>query len=265
LAQALAGLPRARASSRASVLRSIAHAGGAIDDKTHANSIAALDENSAKGFVWFELDFQWTVDGELVCGHDWGPTLQRNDSLVLEQPPTSAESAALFAGHPHAPCTIPALARWLAEHRQARLVTDLKERPMDGLAVLAEQIPDHARRLIAQVYQPEQSAQALALGYRDIIWTLYRYPGTTLDVIRQLASIQPMAVTMDEQRLVGGLGLVLQRAGVPVYVHTINDPEQARRYAMRWGVSGLYTDTLAPLKAETMGDAPEPMSESVLH
>jgi len=83
-------------------------------------------------------------------------------------------------------------------------------------------------------------------------------------VIRQLASIQPMAVTMDEQRLVGGLGLVLQRAGVPVYVHTINDPEQARRYAMRWGVSGLYTDTLAPLKAETMGDAPEPMSESVL-
>jgi hypothetical protein len=43
------------------------------------------------------------------------------------------------------------LARWLAEHPQARVVTDLKERPMEGLAVLAEQIPDHARRLIAQV------------------------------------------------------------------------------------------------------------------
>jgi len=87
---------------------------------------------------------------------------------------------------------------------------------MDGLAVLAEQLPDYARRLIAQVYQPEQSAEALALGYRDIVWTLYRYPGTTLDVVEQLAFIQPMAVTTDEQRLLGGLGLVLRRAGVPV-------------------------------------------------
>jgi len=120
------------------------------------------------------------------------------------------------------------------------VVTDLKERPMDGLAVLAEQIPDHARRLIAQVYQPEQSAQAQALGYRDIIWTLYRYPGTTLDVIRQLASIQPMEVTMDEQRLVGGLGLVLQRVGVPVYVHTSNDAELARRYQTHWGEWSVY-------------------------
>ena len=154
------------------------------------------------------------------------------------------------------------MARWLAEHPQARVVTDLKERPMDGLAVLAEQIPDHARRLIAQVYQPEQFAQALALGYRDIIWTLYRYPGNTLDVVRQLALIQPMAVTMDEQRLLGGLGLVLQRVGVPVYVHTINDAELARRYAMRWGVSGVYTDTLAPLTAEMVGDTAERVGES---
>ena len=29
-----------------------------------------------------------------------------------------------------------------------------------------------------------------------------------------------MAVTMDQQRLGSGLGLTLQRAGVPVYVHT---------------------------------------------
>ena len=80
-------------------------------------------------------------------------------------------------------------------------------------------------------------------------------------VVRQLASIQPMAVTMDEQRLLGGLGLVLQRVGVPVYVHTINDPEQAMRYETRWGVSGLYTDTLAPLTAEMMGDVREAVGE----
>jgi hypothetical protein len=92
-------------------------------------------------------------------------------------PLTLAESAALFAGQPHAPCTIPALARWLAEHPQARVVTDLKGRPMEGLAVLAEQIPDHARRLIAQVYQPEQHAQARWTSSRNLrLFSRWRSP-----------------------------------------------------------------------------------------
>ena len=45
---------------------------------------------------------------------------------------------------------------------------------------------------------------------------------------------------MDEQRLVGGLGLVLQRVGVPVYVHTSNDAELARRYQTHWGEWSVY-------------------------
>jgi len=33
------------------------------------------------------------------------------------------------------------------------------------------------------------------------------------------------------------------------------------RYETRWGVSGLYTDTLAPLTAEMMGDVREAVGE----
>ncbi len=32
----------------------------------------ALDENYAKGFRVFEIDFNYTQSGELVCVHDWG-------------------------------------------------------------------------------------------------------------------------------------------------------------------------------------------------
>ena len=40
------------------MLPSIAHAGGAIDEKTYTNSTDALDEDRAKGVVRFELAFQ---------------------------------------------------------------------------------------------------------------------------------------------------------------------------------------------------------------
>jgi glycerophosphoryl diester phosphodiesterase len=49
---------------------------------------------------------------------------------------------------------------------------------------------------------------------------------------------------MDEQRLASGLGLTLQRAGVAVYVHTVNDVDTAADYLANWGASGVYTDTL---------------------
>jgi hypothetical protein len=135
---------------------------------------------------------------------------------------------------------------WLDAHPDARIVTDLKSRALDGLRVLAEQIPEHGRRLIAKVYQPDEIAQARALGYRDIIWTLYRYPGQTREVVDALSRVRPMAVTMDQQRLASGLGLTLQRAGVAVYVHTVNDVDTAADDLANWGASGVYTDTLTP-------------------
>lgn len=85
--------------------------------------------------------------------------------------------------------------------------------------VLSERAPEHGPRLIAQVYQPDEIAQARALGDRDIIWTLHRYAGQTHDVVDALIQTRPMAVipmvvTIDQQRLASGLGLTLRRAGL---------------------------------------------------
>ena len=227
-------------------LETIAHAGGALEGRTYANSIATLERSLAAGFIWFELDFQWTADGELVCGHDWGPTLLPDLGLTPDVPPTLAQFLRAVGDRADAPCTVDALRDWLATHPQARIVTDLKERALDGLRVLAERIPNHGQRLIAQVYQPEELAQAQALGYQDIIWTLYRYRGGTREVLDALMRIAPMAITMDQGRLAAGLGLTLQRADVPVFVHTVNDAGQAQEYLAHWGATGIYTDTLAP-------------------
>ncbi len=236
-------------------LEPIADAGGANEGKTYTSSIAALDHNLAAGFQWFELDFQWTADGELVCGHDWGATRLEDLGLAPGAVPTLAEFRQATTGRPDAPCTIDALRDWLATHPRARIVTDFKQRPLEGLRLLAERIPDHAERLIAQVYQPEELARARALGYRDILWTLYAFKGQTAEVLDALTRIQPLAVTMDEQRLARGLGLALERAGVPVYVHTVNDEGRVREYLAHWGASGVYTDSLAPARVRWLGVA----------
>jgi arylsulfatase A-like enzyme len=49
----------------------VAHAGGGIKGRSYTNSLEALDENYRRGFRFFELDFNWTSDNQLVCIHDW--------------------------------------------------------------------------------------------------------------------------------------------------------------------------------------------------
>ena len=49
---------------------SIGHGGGRLDGVVKTNSYDALDANIHR-FEVFELDFEWTADGELVCIHDW--------------------------------------------------------------------------------------------------------------------------------------------------------------------------------------------------
>lgn len=231
----------------------IAHAGGALGQKTYSNSLNALTANYARGFRWFEMDFQWTSDGELVCGDDWGPTFSANFDLELPGAPTRKEFDGLMQEQSAPLCSVEALAEWIGRHPDTRIITDMKERPLQGLVELTRQIPHAGERLIPQAYLPEQVAAIQELGYTDVIWTLYRYAHGIEDVIEALQRITPFAVTMDINRLSNGEGLVVARTGIPVYVHTVNDPDQARAMLERLGATGIYTDVLDPTQLSDLG------------
>jgi len=49
----------------------IAHAGGRFQNMDYTNSLDALNFNYGKGFRFFELDFLFTRDENLVLFHDW--------------------------------------------------------------------------------------------------------------------------------------------------------------------------------------------------
>ncbi len=236
--------------------RRIAHAGGGIDGHTYTNSIEALNHNLARGFRYFEIDLSFTLDGQLVCLHDWERSFKRSFGLEPSGPVTLATFRRLVREHGrYEKCDLDSLARWLAHHPEAYLVTDVKGDNLRALALLQQRIGQAERRVIPQVYQPENLSPVVNMGFEQVIWTLYRYDGDRQAVLAQvrrwLGEHLParLAVTMPRHRARGTLPRELGLLGIPTYVHTINDVEEMRIFRQQHGVTEIYTDELAPGEA----------------
>ncbi|MBW2290651.1 MAG: hypothetical protein JRG90_22945, partial [Deltaproteobacteria bacterium] len=86
-----------------------------------------------------------------------------------------------------------------------------------------------------------------ALGFESMIWTLYRYRGSTREVLAHVQEFEPpFAITMDKRRARTQLPMKLALLGTHSYVHTVNDPEEAARFQTENGVTEIYTDFLDP-------------------
>lgn len=226
--------------------RFIAHAGGGIDGRRYCDCLDALEANHALGHRWFELDFSWTSDGQLVLIHDWDLMWRLLFQGEPNKPPTRAEFLQLPMARGQRQLDLAGLLQWLKDHPQARIVTDFKEDSLRGLALLAAAAPDMRDRFIPQIYLREELAKVRALGFEHALYTLYRSPDTPEEVVRFAAETGLLGVVTYEKR--GGharLMKLLREARIPVYLHTINDPEEAEALFAQ-GVTGVYTDFLHP-------------------
>ena len=229
----------------------IAHAGGGYKGQTYTNSYQALSTNLELGFVYFELDFVFTSDNQLVCLHDWGESFKRVFKSEAEPLPTLEQFEALAANNPKfTNCTAQGLAEWMRQNPSVVIVSDVKDNNLVALKHLHNIIPNPNRRLIPQIYQPEEFLAVKALGYQQIIWTLYRFRGSDDAVTARVAEMQsPLAVAMPTPRAEAGLPLSLGRLSIPTYVHTINDLAVSERFLAELNVSEVYTDFLLPAKS----------------
>jgi hypothetical protein len=224
-------------------LPSIAHAGGEIGGVSESNSIDALEANK-QDYDLLELDFSWTADGQLVCLHDWDEGFAARFGYIPEQPITLAEFQKSLEDGGLQNCTLATLAGWIRANPEKRIVTDIKQDNLRGLKRIAEAHPDLLAHFVPQAYFPEEIAAIKALGYPEVIWTLYRFSGSTADVLQHLRSNEVLAVTMPKERALAGAAWAIQeRASVPSYVHTVNNPLEAGCFAA-FGLSGIYTDSL---------------------
>jgi len=127
----------------------------------------------------------------------------------------------------------------------------VKSDNIKALRKIAELFPDFTDRFIPQVYGYKEFVKAMEVGYRDIIWTLYRDPHiyeplkieSCIYYWEDEYAMKPFAVALPVAAVERGVAKHLSEAGIPVYAHTINTCDTYKRL-IRLGVSSIYTDYL---------------------
>lgn len=226
--------------------KEIIHAGGAADGVVGTNSLEALNASYESGYRFLELDFVMSSDGIPVCLHDWSPMY----SSDLGNTPISAkEFLDVKILDRFTSLTIDTVAVWMSEHTDAYIITDVKDDNIKALRTIKNTYPEIMPRIIPQIYQYHEYAPVRALGYSNIIFTLYalpRYEDKVQATAYNLAFAKKnnlLAITMDVEILTNHPLLVTKynQAGIPLFIHTVNDKDK-KQALYDSGVNGIYTD-----------------------
>ncbi len=249
----------------------IAHAGGAVRQRTYTNSREALDRAAGNGYRLVEIDLHWTSDDELVLIHDWDHSLrslfvgeygapreqsqsgaqgqsgERSQSgeqaRPRPQPLTLAEFRAAESRWGLTQLALDDLGPWLERHPDVDLVTDIKARNLEGLRRIAVRFPDDLDRFVPQLYHVDQHGPVRAMGFERVILTLYAAPMEDDEVERYAVEQRPFAITMPIDRGRSDLPARLGEVDTFVYAHTVNGLDLLEELRGS-GVDGVYTDWL---------------------
>ena len=223
--------------------KEIIHAGGAIDGVVGSNSIEALNDSYEKGHRFLELDFVLSSDGIPVCLHDWSPIYSPS---LGSWPITAAEFSQVKIYGYLTSVTIDNLYVWLKEHPDAYIITDVKDDNITALRTISKRYPDIVSRLIPQIYQYSEYAPVRALGYSNIILTLYCLPRYEHKVNSTYnASFAEkhrlFGVTADVTLIDNSFVAPYEKKNLNLFVHTVNDEEKKQElYSL--GIDCIYTD-----------------------
>jgi glycerophosphoryl diester phosphodiesterase len=243
-------------------MKIIAHRGASA----HApeNTLAAARLAWEQGADAVEADLRLTRDGAVVVIHDetglrtagQGRRVRDVSLSEIRQWNAGRWKGAAWAGEP-----VPELAALLSETPPAHsLVLELKEGA--GLAgrvrdvVGASGFPEDRLWLIAFDYEIIRAAKELLPGSRAL-WLFKDYashPRETSGELGRWLAERAVGAGLDgvdlrrHPRLTGELVSELHSRGLSVFVYTVNDPAEARRFAGA-GVDGLTTDDPAAMRA----------------
>lgn len=212
----------------------VAHAGGGINGLTYTNSQEALDQSYQLGFRFFELDFNWTSDGQLILIHDWQEKAEQS-LAEFKQPEITGDLTLL---------TLDDLLIWLEKRQDAYIITDVKDKNLAALKVISQKAQHLQSQIIPQIYRFYEYAGVRKLGYDKIIFTAYKHNYLAASLISFFKRHDLLAVTIPLER---ALTLAPQLTKTPIFIftHTVNDRNLAEQLKKQ-GVNGFYTDFLRP-------------------
>ena len=234
-------------------MRYVIHAAGRLEgpdawgnprDYDGSNSAEGLAQCAACGRrpIAVELDFNFTADGQLACIHDW--YTEYADEIENGVPLTLDGFLAARIYRNFTPAWIGDAADWLRANEGTYIVTDIKDDNIAGCRAIAEACPDLLNRFVVQIYDESEYDAVRELGFEYVVFTLYRLDWnakTDWKALGQFAAEHPLIGFTFSYELCSVDGYVegMLRSGVPLYIHTVNEGEEAY-FAM--GISGVYTD-----------------------
>jgi len=255
------GIPRAQ-------LALVAHAGGAISGYVYSNALEALEESAAYGITYMEIDFMPTTDGKIVLTHVW-----QNMPNRIPGAPDHIVSHAEFMSYRlfnrYTTMDLPMLIAFLDEHPDVRIITDTKDGydAYTALYAIAEQYPEYINRFIAQAYRFEHVPRLRALGFEDVIVTLYLMPTELFETPEEIARLAEehavYAIAIQEYGLTPEFAERLGVWDIRFFAHTVNSPARAEELR-EMGFYGIYTSHLIYDKSLRLTPARAPQTEQGL-
>jgi len=213
----------------------------------------------AHGMRLIEIDFMPTSDGEIVLTHVWQNMPNRipgaPDHIVSYE---AFMSFRLF--NRYTPMDLSMLIAFLDEHPDVRIITDTKDGydAYTALYAIAAEYPDYIDRFIPQAYRFEHVTRIRALGFSDVIVTLYQMPEeffeNPAEIVRLALEHEVYAITIQEYGITPEFATELQTDRIRYFAHTVNAAERAAEL-LDMGFYGIYTnflvydDTAAPVPA----------------
>ena len=130
---------------------------------------------------------------------------------------------------------------------------------------MSQQVDNFRDRIIPQCYSPANFQAIKKMGYKNIIWSLYRWEGSDQNIMDEASEMDGLfAVTMPPFRARSGLAHKLLASDIPSYVHTINISEQLDEYVSQYGITEVYSDFLSPIEGSSNRGSREELVETSL-
>jgi glycerophosphoryl diester phosphodiesterase len=187
---------------------------------------------NSKYTKYIELDLQLTKDNRLVCIHD--PLINNKYFNELQKKFPEKDF-----------CYDETLIKFLEENQQIIIITDFKTDNLTGLQFIKNNFKQFSKRFIPQIYNEDEYLPVKNLGYKEIIFTLYRVGSySNAKIVKIIENFDLFGLTMDPPRLRSGIADKIQNKNFLIYVHTVNSYLRFLQYKIFFGADEIYTDNL---------------------
>lgn len=227
-------------------MTAVIHAGGVVNGEIGTNSLEALNNSFFNGYRYIELDFNFTTDRHLVCVHDWEKNYFGSD-YNFKGPVSLEEFKNLKIEGKYTTLTLKSLEEWLMNKPNTYIITDIKDDNLAGLKYIKDNAPYMMRRLIPQIYSESQYDTVRAMGYENIIYTLYMQnysqKTNTSRIVNFAKSHDIVAIAFSSELATSNYVGALKQSGTRLFAHTVNDKAETERLK-GMGIYGVYSDVL---------------------